>query len=97
LGKFRGFNVSEEKAKLILGTILNSKVPKIEFKTIKRFSIQESLRLHDEELSNMILEVSKSLNINFDKKRIWAKGWKSGQDIKGSNIKSLAIYRNELF
>lgn len=92
-GKFRGWNPKKDRAYAILSKIFRAKKTKIAFNTLKRFSIQEARRIHDEELGNQILEVSKDLNINFDKKRLWLGDWKSGSEIRKKRIKSLALYR----
>jgi len=95
-GKFRGFNLGGEKVKVILERILSAKSPVVEFQSLKRFSLQEARRLHDEDLGNQILEVSRKLKLNFDRKRVWLGEWKSGADVQRKRIKSLAIYSNTL-
>ena len=93
-GKFRGFNFKSDRVKPILAKILRAKGQKVQFDTLKRFSIQEARRLHDDELGNKILEVSRSLNLNFDRKRVWMGSWESGAQVKSKRIKSNAIYSN---
>jgi hypothetical protein len=91
-GKFRGYNFSGKKTLEILNQVLNSKKSITEFKTLKHFSILEANRLHDESLMNLILEVSRKLNINFDRKRVWMNSWHSGKELKEKRIESMAIY-----
>ena len=95
-GKFRGFNLGEEKVKIILERILKSKGGTVEFQSLKRFSLQEARRLHDEDLGNQILEVGRKLKLNFDRKRVWKGAWSSGADVKRKKIHSLAIYSSSI-
>jgi len=90
--KIRGFNLKGERAERILFKILKSKKDSVEFDTLKRFSIQEARRIHQEDIANQILSVIRTLNINFDKKRVWLEDWSSGEEIRYKKIKSLAIY-----
>lgn len=89
--KFRGFNFQGTVVEDILDKLLNSDETYISFESLKRFSIQEAARLHNEELSNQILTVTKKLNINFDRKRVWLGNWESGKEIRTKSISSLAI------
>lgn len=91
-GKFRGFKIPDSRVVDILNKILNSQRSKVSFSTLKRFSIQEANRLHDESLSNIIKTVTRNLDLNFDKKRIWAGRWKSGMSIKNNLITSEPVY-----
>lgn len=93
-GKFRGYNFRDEQAETILETILTSKTPKVAFKSKKRYSLQEAARIHDDEIGNRILEVTRSMNLNFDSKRGWLGKWKSGTEIPKKNIRSLALYQS---
>jgi hypothetical protein len=93
--KFRGFNLSQEKAKDILKKVMKSKSSKVSFPMVRRVSLQEAARIHDDDLGNVIREVSRSMNLNFDSKRIWMDTWKNGLDIKKSNIKSLALINSK--
>ena len=95
-GKFRGFNFKDDKVRSILDTILKSKGDKVEFTTKKRFSIQEARRLHDEELGNQILDVTRKLNLNFDRKRLWTSAWKKGSEVGTKRIRSSAIYSQNI-
>lgn len=89
--KFRGFNFQGTVVEDILDKLLNSEESFITFESLKRFSIQESERLHNEELANQIITVSKKLNINFDRKRVWMDKWNCGKEIATKAITSLAI------
>lgn len=91
-GKFRGFNFRQDRVEAIMQTVLKSKTSKVSFQTLKRFSMQEAARLHDDTLGNQILEVTRRMDLNFDKKRIWMGAWEKGSDIKRKRIKSLALY-----
>lgn len=89
--KFRGFNFQGELVENILNNLLKSSEKSIMFETLKRYSIQEANRLHNDEISNQILTVGKKLNINFDRKRVWLGSWESGSELNSKNIKSLAV------
>jgi hypothetical protein len=91
-GKYRGFPFKESVVKDILGRIFQTRTAYVSFNVKKRYSIQEAWRVHDEELGNIIREVSRKLNLNFDQKRIWRGVWKRGRDLKTVRIKSLALY-----
>lgn len=89
--KFRGFNFRGEMVENLLDRIFSSNEKTIEFESVKRYSIQESLRLHNDEVANQILQVGKKLNLNFDRKRVWLDSWKSGKELRTKRISSLAI------
>lgn len=91
-GKYRGFPFKESVVKDILRKLLRAKTGYVTFNVKKRYSIQEAWRIHDEELGNIIREVARKLNLNFDRKRIWKGTWKKGSDLRTKRIKSLALY-----
>jgi hypothetical protein len=95
-GKFRGFNFKADRVQAILQKVLRAKTSKVSFQTLKRFSMQEAARLHDDTLGNQILEVTRRMDLNFDRKRVWLGEWKRGSDIKKKRIKSLALYLDNL-
>jgi hypothetical protein len=76
--------------------VLRAKTSKVSFQTLKRFSIQEANRLHDDSLGNQILEVTRRMDLNFDRKRVWLGKWEKGSDIKKKRIKSLALFLDNL-
>jgi hypothetical protein len=90
--KFRGFNMSGEKAEKVLSELLNSDKTSVSFDVLKRISIQEAKRTHNEELANIIIDAIRKININFDHKRIWLGKWDNGKEIETKNIQSLAIF-----
>lgn len=91
-GKFRGFNFSGKKVEDILSSLLESDKCYVEFDVLKRYSIQEANRVHDEELANVIVNAVRRLNINFDKKRIWLGKWESGKELATKQIPSIAVF-----
>ena len=91
-GKYRGFNFSGKKVEDILSAVLESDKLYIEFDVLKRISIQESKRTHNEDMANIIVNASRKLNINFDKKRIWLGKWNNGKELRNVKIHSLAIF-----
>ena len=91
-GKYRGFNFKADRIEAILETILKAKGSKVSFQTLKRFSMQEAERLHDDSLGNQILEVTRKMDLNFDRKRVWLGSWKNGKQVRTKRIKSLALY-----
>lgn len=95
-GKFRGFNFKADRVQEIMQKVLRTKTSKVSFQTLKRFSIQEANRLHDDTLGNQILEVTRRMDLNFDRKRVWLGEWKCGADIKKRKIKSLALFLDNL-
>ena len=95
-GKFRGFNFKADRVQEIMQKVLRTKTSKVSFQTLKRFSIQEANRLHDDTLGNQILEVTRRMDLNFDRKRVWLDKWEKGSDIKKKRIKSLALYLDNL-
>ena len=90
--KYRGFNFSGKKVEDILDAILGSDKLYIEFDVLKRISIQESKRTHNEDMANIIVNATRKLNINFDKKRIWLNKWNTGKELQTKQIPSLAIF-----
>jgi hypothetical protein len=90
--KYRGFNFSGKKVEDILERILKSDKLYIEFDVLKRISIQESKRTHNEDMANIIVNAVRKLNINFDKKRIWMGKWDTGKELQTVQIPSLAIF-----
>jgi len=90
--KFRGFNFSGTKVEEILEKVLTSDKLYIDFDILKRISIQESKRIHDIDMANVIVNATRKLNINFDKKRIWSTDWKNGKELEKVQISSLAIF-----
>lgn len=90
-GKFRGFSITEEKIKLILDKILRSPSSVIEFDTKKHYSITECLRIKDESKENVIMNVTRKLNLNFDRKRTWFREWENGKDILNEPISSSGL------
>jgi len=95
--KYRGFNFSDEedeekKVEKILNCILESDKLFIEFDLKRRISIQEANRTHKPDMANIIVDVIRKLNINFDKKRIWLNKWNSGKELQTKQIPSLAIF-----
>jgi len=90
--KYRGFNFSGKKAEDILEQILNTKSNYIDFDIKKHISLVEARRTHDETLANMIVDATRRLNINFDKKRIWLGKWDSCKDIQTVKIPSIAVF-----
>jgi hypothetical protein len=91
-GKFRGFNFSGAKVEDILERLLTSDKPFVDFDILKRISIQESKRTHNEDMANAIVNTTRKLNINFDRKRIWLGKWKSGKELETKVIRSLAVF-----
>ncbi len=91
-GKYRGFNFKADRIEAIMQTILKAKTSKVSFQTLKRFSLQEAERLHDDTLGNQILEVTRKMDLNFDRKRVWLDSWKNGREVQTKKIKSLALY-----
>ena len=91
-GKYRGFPFRESVVKDILQKVLRAKTAYVSFNVKKRYSIQEAWRIHDEELGNIIRDVSRKLNLNFDRKRVWKGAWKRGSDLRRIRIKSQALY-----
>lgn len=91
-GKFRGFNFSGEKVETILERLLGSDKVYVDFDVLKRVSIQESMRIHNEDMANVIVNATRKLNINFDRKRIWLDKWNTGKELDTKVIKSLAIF-----
>lgn len=87
-GKFRGFNFPKDRLPKVMHDLLTGKGPSVEFGSKKRVSLQESRRIDDDALANVIMDVTKRLNINFDKKRVWGDVWKSGSEIKTKRIVS---------
>ena len=94
--KFRGFNFKADRVQEIMRKVLRAKTSKVSFQTLKRFSIQEANRLHDDALGNQILEVTRRMDLNFDRKRVWLDKWERGSDIKKKRIKSLALFLDNL-
>lgn len=94
-GKFRGFNFAGEKVEKILDQLLSSNKPFVNFDVNRRISIQESKRTHNEDMANVIVGISRKLNINFDKKRIWFDKWKCGKELNTKVIESMAIFLKE--
>jgi len=90
--KFRGFNIAGEKVEKILDQMLNSDKTSVEFDVNKRYSIQESRRIHDDSMANIIIRAIRKLNINFDRKRIWLGKWDSGKEVATKVIPSIAIF-----
>ena len=91
-GKFRGFNFQGDRVEEILNKLLSSDKCDIDFDVLKRISIQESKRIHNEEMANVIVNATRKLNINFDKKRVWLDCWKCGKELNTKVIKSIAIF-----
>lgn len=91
-GKFRGFNFSGEKVTDILEKLLTSDKLFVNFDVLKRISIQESKRTHNEDQANFIVNATRKLNINFDRKRIWLGKWESGKELSTKVIPSLAVF-----
>lgn len=91
-GKFRGFNFSGERVETILDRLLNSDKVYVDFDVLKRISIQESMRIHNEDMANIIVNTTRKLNINFDKKRVWMDKWNTGKELNTKIIKSIAIF-----
>jgi hypothetical protein len=90
--KYRGFNFAGKKAEDILAIILASKESYIDFDIKKHISLVEARRTHDDTLANMIVDATRRLNINFDKKRIWLGKWTSCKDIQTVRIPSIAVF-----
>lgn len=93
--KYRGFNFQGKKAEDILDQILSSDTDYMDFDIKKHISLVEARRIHDETLANMIVDATKRLNVNFDKKRIWLGKWDSCRDIKSTRIRSIAVFSTE--
>ena len=91
-GKFRGFNFSGKKVEDILFSLLESNKCYVEFDVLKRYSIQEANRIHDDELANVIVNTTRKLNVNFDKKRIWLGKWDTGKELREKKISSIAVF-----
>jgi hypothetical protein len=91
-GKYRGFNFKADRIEAIMQAILEAPGPKVSFQTMKRFSLQEAERLHDDTLGNQILEVTRKMDLNFDRKRVWLDRWANGSEVQTKRIKSLALY-----
>ena len=94
-GKFRGFNFSGAKVEDILDRLLSSEKTFVDFDILKRISIQESKRTHNEDMANAIVNTTRKLNINFDRKRIWLGKWESGKELNTKVIGSLAVFLKE--
>jgi hypothetical protein len=94
-GKFRGFNFSGARVEEILEKLLKSDECYVDFDVLKRISIQESKRIHNEDMANIIVDTTRRLNINFDKKRLWLGKWKNGKDLECKRIKSVAVFLKE--
>lgn len=94
-GKFRGFNFSGARVEDILDRLLNTDKLYVIFDVKKRISIQESKRTHNEDQANFIVDATRKLNINFDKKRIWMDKWNSGKELRTKVIPSIAVFLKE--
>lgn len=97
-GKFRGFDFPKDRLLSVMKALLSSEKTRIEFPSKRRVSLQESRRIKDDSLANIIMDATKKLDINFDKKRLWESCWLSGREIRTKRIKSIALfhYRPEL-
>ena len=91
-GKFRGFNFSGARVEEILNRLLDSDKCYVDFDVLKRISIQESKRTHNEDMANIIVDATRRLNINFDKKRLWLGKWETGKELRTKVIPSVAVF-----
>lgn len=91
-GKFRGFDFPKDRLLSVMKALLSSEKTRIEFPSKRRVSLQEARRINDDSLANIIMDATKKLDINFDKKRLWAGSWLSGREIRTKRITSIAHF-----
>ena len=91
-GKYRGFPFQQGRVQQILDAIGKARSSRVSFRTLKRYSIQECLRLDAMEMANAILDVTRKLDLNFDQKRIWADRWRKGSEVFTKRISSEPIF-----